>query len=500
MRQENDTFVIPGFGTQSVLDYDSIIDHAQKTGYSVSTILTYDELRDRMSNEFLTNPDLTNIANRVNAIKERRKKTEDDYKDIYSSYVGAIKNIIQQKGYGVYEKRSKDQTSQMVPLDILARTLTSSFVGFDCLEDAVNDPNVTDIYCIAYNFIVVERSGHNEQYPYTFRSDLDYRNFVSRLLKEDNKQLDQGAHKIVDAEAYGIRINAIHQTVSSKGVTLTLRKHADIPITLENMVADNMLTPLMAEFCKLAVRGALNACVAGVTGSGKTTFLKALFEGALGNGDPDYTVDENMNRVLTVEDTPELFLRVPHTVALHTVPTGDKSTSIDLRDLNISALRMKPHYIVVGEIRGVEAASYIEAAATGHSSWTSIHAGTVWSGIDRFVDKYGMVMPNLSNEAAERIIGSSVNLFIMVDNIPGVGHRITAIHELVFDHDTNRVKVLDIVRYEYEKGFVWHNFPSNESIDMMMRRGIKSSTINEMRNKISNEINRANEEKGEATC
>lgn len=500
MRQENDTFMIPGFGTYSVPDFDALAGHAQKSGYSVSTILTYDELRDRMANEFLSNPDLTNIANRVNEIKERHKKTEDDYRDIYSSYFNAIKNIIQQQGLGVYEKKSVEQASQLVSLDLLARTLTSSFVGFDCLEDAVNDPNVTDIYCISYNFIVVERAGHNERYNHSFRSDLDYRNFVSRLLKEDNKQLDQGEHKIVDAEAYGIRINAIHQAVSSKGVTLTLRKHAETPITLEEMVSHDMLTPLMADFCKLAVRGALNACVAGVTGSGKTTFLKALFEGSLGNGDPNYTVDEDMNRIITVEDTPELFLRVPHTVALHTVPTGDKRTSIDLRDLNISALRMKPHYIVVGEIRGVEAASYIEAAATGHSSWTSIHAGTVWSGIDRFVDKYGMVMPNLSNEAVERIIGSSVNFFIMVDNIPGVGRRITAIHELIFDHDTNRVKVKDIVRYEYERGFVWHNIPSEESIDMMMRRGITSSTINHIKSLIETEIKRSQEEKGDVPC
>ena len=196
-----------------------------------------------------------------------------------------------------------------------------------------------------------------------------------------------------------------------------------------------------------------------------------------------------------------MFIRdSPHTVELHTMQTGEEKTTIDLRGLNIASLRMKPHYIIVGEIRGVEAASYVEAAATGHSSWTSIHAGTVWSGIDRFVDKYGMVMPNLSNEAVERIIGSSVNLFFMVDNIPGVARRITAIHELVFDHDTNRVQVNDIVRFEYEKGFVWHNTLSNESIDMMLRRGVSHVEINNMMAKIKEQIDRSKKEEDGEQC
>lgn len=485
--QLNNTISVPGFGTMRVENYESLMDQNKETGYAVKDIMTYDKLRDTFAQFFKSNPALTAIADRLSQIG--RKKTEDDYDQMYSDYFYAIRNILQQEGLGVYQSQNKQEVSKLIPLDTLAKMLTSSFVGFDCLEDARNDPGVTDIFCMAYDFIIVERKGKNVRYEHQFRSETDYRNFVARLLNEDNKQIDQGEHKIVDAEVYGIRINAIHQIVSSKGITMTLRKHADVPITLEKMVENHMLTELMADFCKMTIRGALNGCVAGVTGSGKTTFLKAAFEAALGNGEPGYYEDPEMNRVITVEDTPELFLRVPHTVALHTVPTSDGKTSIDLRGLNIAALRMKPHYIVVGEIRGVEAASYVEAAATGHSSWTSIHAGTVWSGIDRFVDKYGMVMPNLSNEAVERIIGSSVNLFFMVDNIPGTGRRITAIHELFFDHDTNRVQVHDIVRYEYEKGFVWHNTLSKDSLDMMMRRGVSHAEINKMMTQIEEQIN-----------
>lgn len=482
------TETIPGFGEFKVEDYTALLDQGRNRDYSIKKIMDYDQVRAKISDAMMTDPTLTNITDESRKLLASRKKTEDDYDVFYDKYFRAIRDIIQREGYGVYVP-GPNGCSISIPLDELAKDITSSFVGFDCLEDARNDPSITDIYCLSYDQIIVEKSGHNVPYWKHFRSDQDYRNFIDRILQEDNKAIDQGERKIVDAEIFGIRFNVIHPMVSSKGMTVTLRKHADQPITLEQMIENGTMTEQMAEFCKLTIRGALNACVVGVTGSGKTTLLKALFEGALGNGDPDYYVDEEMNRVITVEDTPELFLRVPHTVALHTVPTGDPKTEITLRSLNLSALRMKPHYIVVGEIRGVEAASYVEAAATGHSSWASIHAGTAQSAINRFVDKYGMTMPNLSSEAVERIIGSSVNFLILIDNIPGIGRRITAIHELIFNHRANQVEIRDIVRFKAgQHRFVWYNVPSEESVDMMLRRGVKQETIDQMFGYIQNEI------------
>lgn len=474
--------IIPGFQNYEPVKISDIVSNSKERSYSVTQVRTYSQVHSEISDLIKKDPRFKTLAANVS-----KKKSEEEYLVNYQAYLDLIRETIQKYGYGVY-KANAGKVSELVPLEELARTLTSAFVGFDCLEDAKDDPEVTDIYCLSWNQIYVEKAGHNREYWKHFRSENDYNNFVDRLLREDNKQLDTGEHKMVDAEIYGIRINAIHNTIASKGICVTFRKHADTPVTLEQMISNGTMTDKMAEILKLLIRGALNACVAGVTGSGKTTLLKALFEGALGNGDPNYYVDEEMNRVITVEDTPELFLRVPHTVALHTYNTNDERTSISLRDLNLSALRMKPHYIVVGEIRGVEAASYVEAAATGHSSWASIHAGTVWAGIDRFVDKYGMSMPNLSSHAVERIIGTSVNFFIMIDNIPGVGRRVTAIHELVFNHATDQVEVHDIVRFEFSKGFVWHNTISEQSIDTMMRRGIKQETIMEVQNYIKEQI------------
>lgn len=473
---------IPGFQNYEPVKISDIITSSKDRSYAVKQVKTYQQVHTEISDLIKKDPRFKALS-----VVSGKKKTEEEYDINYHAYLDLIRETIQKYGYGVY-RAEEGEVAQLMPLEELARTITSAFVGFDCLEDAKEDPEITDIYCLSWDQIYVEKAGHNREYWKHFRSEQEYNNFVDRLLREDNKQLDTGEHKMVDAEIFGIRINAIHNTIASKGICVTFRKHADNPVTLEQMIANSTMTQEMADMIKLCIRGALNACVAGVTGSGKTTLLKALFEGALGNGDPNYYVDEEMNRVITVEDTPELFLRVPHTVALHTYNTSDEKTSISLRDLNLSALRMKPHYIVVGEIRGVEAASYVEAAATGHSSWASIHAGTVWSGIDRFVDKYGMSMPNLSSHAVERIIGTSVNFFIMIDNIPGIGRRVTAVHELLFNHETDQVEVKDIVRFEFSKGFVWHNTISKDSIDTMMRRGVKQDEIDHLQNYIKEQI------------
>lgn len=473
---------IPGFQNYEPVKISDIIASSKDRSYAVKQVKTYQQVHTEISDLIKKDPRFKALS-----VVSGKKKTEEEYDINYHAYLDLVRETIQKYGYGVY-RAENGEVAQLMPLEELARTITSAFVGFDCLEDAKEDPEITDIYCLSWDQIYVEKAGHNREYWKHFRSEQEYNNFVDRLLREDNKQLDTGEHKMVDAEIFGIRINAIHNTIASKGICVTFRKHADNPVTLEQMIANNTMTQEMADMIKLFIRGALNACVAGVTGSGKTTLLKALFEGALGNGDPNYYVDEEMNRVITVEDTPELFLRVPHTVALHTYNTSDERTSISLRDLNLSALRMKPHYIVVGEIRGVEAASYVEAAATGHSSWASIHAGTVWSGIDRFVDKYGMSMPNLSSHAVERIIGTSVNFFIMIDNIPGIGRRVTAVHELLFNHETDQVEVKDIVRFEFSKGFVWHNTISQDSIDTMMRRGVKQDEIDHLQNYIKEQI------------
>ena len=407
------------------------------------------------------------------------ERTREYYRKNFDFYRTQILSYLNADGIGVFDTGSDGRSIELKRGEVV-RSLTSFFVGFDCLEDAMDDPYVTDIYCIKWDEIYVERDGKNELYKKTFRSKSAYKNFVDRLLRISGKQLDQGENKIVDFEVYGNRGNVDNEMVSSKGICLTIRKHNEIPIKLSSMIEGKLMTKEIADMLGLFIEGETNMIVAGITGSGKTTTLRALLD--------NYVPPLN-KRVLVLEDTPELFLKNPHTVNLITVPTDNEKTNISLRDLNIAALRMKPKYIIVGEVRGPEAEAMIEGMETGHSTITTMHGGNVWNIINRLVTKYLMQMPSLSIDVVERIIGAALNFVIVQDDVPNIGRRITSIHEIGYDFEHHSVTAKCIVKYDFERNdWVFENMVGQEPLNVMTRRGVSIEKIKKLNAYINSKI------------
>ena len=195
----------------------------------------------------------------------------------------------------------------------------------------------------------------------------------------------------------------------------------------------------------------------------------------------DHYVTEANKRMLVAEDTQELFPENEHTLQLVTSPTNDPKSNVSLRDLVMTALRLKPKYIIIGEVRGPEAEAAVEAMETGHSTIFTMHGGTPWNIIDRLVNKYLLVMPSLSIEVIERIIGASVDYVIVQDDIPGIGRRVSSISELSYDFTNRQVRVVPIMSFDFEtEDFVFINKLSPEKGTKMMRRGIPVDVIREL--------------------
>lgn len=382
-------------------------------------------------------------------------------------------------------------------IDELIYMLSQDIVGYSVLADAFYDDDVTDIYCMSFNKIYLEKKGKNIKYTKSFSSPEAYKNFVERLLREaGGKELNKGENKIVDFDLYGDRYNVINDIVSPAGITMTIRKHSESHLQLSTMIENNLMTHDFANLFGLLLAGESNLVYAGITGSGKTTTLRALL---------DYYISKINKRILVCEDTRELFLENDHTVELVTVKGGKGSekdvTAITLNDLIIAALRMKPKYIVVGEVRGVEAESAVEAMATGHSTIFSMHAGTPVDVVDRLITKYMMAMPSLGVDVVERMIGSSLEFIAIQDDIPGIGRRCTSLTEVTFNYDTKRVVLTPIVKFNFEtQSFDYLNMISSERIEKLMRRGITQTQLDKLlyrlfkdENKNSKQINPNNE-------
>jgi flagellar protein FlaI len=173
----------------------------------------------------------------------------------------------------------------------------------------------------------------------------------------------------------GHRVSAtFSREISRFGSTLVVRKHRLEPFTLPQLVRGKMLSPLLAAYLWLLVLYRAAILIIGPTASGKTTLLQALLHLV-----PPYA------RIVTIEDTPELNLAFhPHWDSLVARRAYERDEEdIDVYKLAIFALRRRPDYFVVGEVRGAEARVFIHAAASGHAALTTFHADSVETAIYR---------------------------------------------------------------------------------------------------------------------
>lgn len=382
--------------------------------------------------------------------KEYLRKKMATYKSYISDIVFA--NNIQVRKYE--SNKIHDFIDEMV----------QEFAGYSILTDAFNDPEVSDIFIISWDKIFVEKKGKNVEYPHKFRNPKHFKDTLERFLREAGKEINDGDQKIVDFELYGDRGCATSQKVSPRDFSLTIRKHAEDHITRDQIVQWGVLNEKMADLLGMLIVGESNIIYAGLTGSGKTTTIRAML---------DYYVARANKRMLVCEDTQELFPKNEHTLELVSVKSDDPKLRITLGQLIITALRLKPKYIIVGEVRGEEAQAAVEGMETGHSTIFTMHGGNPWNIINRLVTKYLMAMPSLGIDVVERIIGSSLDYICIQDNIPGIGRKCTSISEVSYNFETRRIELKTICRYDFKvKDFVFEGKISRDKADTMMRRGI----------------------------
>lgn len=429
-------------------------------------ILSYedslDEVREllqvRLSEELGNEKEVEKIHGKKSEASKDKEYLREKKKD----YKGLIEDCVSMNNLRVqgFEDNREGFIDNMV----------SELAGYSILEDAFSDDEISDIYVVKWDNIWVEKNGVNEKYPHIFRSPQHFKDVLDRFLREAGKEINMGDAKVVDFELYGDRGCASSPGVSPNGYSLTIRKHKEDNITLATILGQNVMSKKLSELLETLILGETNIICAGITGSGKTTTLRALLDDALPKAN---------KRALTFEDTQELFLSNEHTLSFVSVKSEDEALSMPLGSLIFTGLRLKPKYIIVGEVRGPEAEAAVEAAETGHSTIFSMHAGAAWNAINRLTTKYLMAMPMLSIDVAERIVGSGIDYIFIQDDIPGIGRRVTSLTEVGYDFIEKRVSLKTICSYDFNKdGWIWENGISEEKAYNMRRRGIDVDTLN----------------------
>lgn len=234
----------------------------------------------------------------------------------------------------------------------------------------MDDEAVQEIMVNGPNDIWVEKAGVMQPEAGIQLSEIQIRSaleMLASLIGKDAKENTRTA--IIDARMDGFRIAGALSSVSTKGSSICIRKHSTFVRSLEDYVSDGAMSAEVKDFLIQAVKDRKNFIVSGGTSSGKTTLLNALI-----------SYIPHSERVLTIEDTRELKVKVPNWVPLE----SNEQAGITIRDLVKLALRYRPDRIIVGEVRGPEAFDLMQAMNTGHDGgFATLHANSASSALSR---------------------------------------------------------------------------------------------------------------------
>ena len=246
-------------------------------------------------------------------------------------------------------------------------------IGVGPLEPLIRDPYIEDIHVIGpHNTHIVHKIFDMLPTNIDFKDDVYMAEYLKNLGERIGRPVSE-RNPIVDGTLPdGSRINIIFSTdVSLKGPSFTIRKFTAVPISITQLIAWGTLSAEIAAYLWLCLEYGMSIWVSGETASGKTTTLNAMIP-----------FIKPQSKIYTAEDTPEV--QVPHPV-WQQLCTRERGTEgkVDLFDLLKAALRSRPNYIIVGEIRGKEGSVAFQAMQTGHPVLATFHAGSVKKLIQR---------------------------------------------------------------------------------------------------------------------
>ncbi|MFW6117289.1 MAG: type II/IV secretion system ATPase subunit [Thermoproteota archaeon] len=256
--------------------------------------------------------------------------------------------------------------------------LLRDFLGYGKIDLLMKDPNIEDISCNGVDTPIYVYHRDYESLPsnVVYKSAKRLNFIVTRIAYKTGKQISI-AHPILEGTLpEGYRAHITLDEVSKKGDTFTIRKFQANPYTIIDLVNFGTITPKMAAYFWILIEHLRSIMALGAVASGKTSLLNALC----------MFIRPEM-KVVTIEEVRELRLHenwIPMTTRTSFQPGVREVTLFDLLK---SALRQRPDYIIVGEVRGEEAYTLFQSIAVGHGGLCTAHADSVESIIKRLTSR-----------------------------------------------------------------------------------------------------------------
>ena len=333
------------------------------------------------------------------------------------------------------------------------------FVGYEKIDPIKNDINVEDISCDGYNAPVFAYHSSHEQIisnVYHEKERLD--EFVVKLAQRSGKGISKRQPQVDCTLPDGSRAQlTLGAEVSDHGTNYTIRQFKDVPFTPIDLINWKTFDLHEMAFLWLCIENHKSLIFAGGTASGKTTSLNAV----------SLFIPSN-TKIVSIEDTREVELPQRNWIASVTRPSfnDDEKGDIDEFDLLEAALRQRPDYIVMGEIRGEEGRTAFQVMSTGHTTYTTFHADSVDEVLKRFttdpinVSKTMFTALDLvSIQVSTRVNGNKVRR----------NKVLTEINE--YDPENDEINVQDVYQWIAERDEFQYNRNANILNEIMFDRG-----------------------------
>jgi pilus assembly protein CpaF len=263
------------------------------------------------------------------------------------------------------------------------------------LLELIDNPKTTDI-CLSAQLVAADfGSGLSVIDQFSF-SEEEISALARQLIEVGGRRLDQSNPFADVSLPGGLRVHAVLKSACSDKTLISIRLHSTEATPLEQLLSKDFANPAQKELIQEIAVSGQSVLITGATGTGKTTLLRAM-------------LSESSERVIAVEDVTELT--GSNIICLQTKPKNIEGRGeITLDDLIRQALRMRPDRICIGEVRGKELISMLQALNTGHRGATTLHANSLEQVPERLISIASA--QGLGTRALSRLVPSAFDYVI----------------------------------------------------------------------------------------
>jgi flagellar protein FlaI len=338
---------------------------------------------------------------------------------------------------------------------VLLYFIQREFLGLGRVDALLRDPFLEDISCLGPGtpLFVFHRVCGSMRTNVVYSEEMELNQYIFRLAQIAGKHISI-YQPILDATLQdGSRINLTLGTeVTRKGSTFSIRKFSQDPVSPIDLLRFGSLSPLELAYFWTLIENHRSLLISGGTAAGKTTLLNAIC-----------MFIRPEDKIVSIEDTPEI--QIDHENWIQSVartgygvsgvagsasgvsgitgPHVKQSGSVTLFDLLVTALRQRPEYVIVGEVRGTESFTLFQAISVGHASMSTIHAGSIAELLHR-VENEPMNIPRVLFQALDAVAFPAQ---VVLNNARV--RRVTSVTEILeVDARTNELLTNETFRWE----------------------------------------------------